>query len=139
RDPGRLRVDAAEQRARVSRPETLLHGAGPDAARGPQLCDLLEEVVVDVEEEAEARREIVDVEPCADARLYVLDAVPEREGELLDRGRPGLADVITADRDRVPARHVGRGEREDVRDDAHRRPRGIDVGLLGDVLLEDVV
>jgi hypothetical protein len=33
----------------------------------PQLGDLLEEVVVDVEEERQARREGVDVEPAASA------------------------------------------------------------------------
>ena len=34
----------------------------------PQLGDLLEEVVVDVEEERQARREVVDVEPALDPR-----------------------------------------------------------------------
>ena len=39
----------------------------PDAARGAELGDLLEEVVVHVEEEREPRREVVHVEAALDA------------------------------------------------------------------------
>ena len=56
-----------------------------------------------------------------------------------DRRRAGLADVIAADRDRVPARHVLGAEREHVGDEPHRRPRREDVFLLRDEFLEDVV
>ena len=52
---------------------------------------------------------------------------------------PGLADVVAAHRDRVPARHFAGAEREDVGDEPHRRPRRVDVLLLGDELLQDVV
>ena len=70
--------------------------------------DLLEEVVVRVEEERQPRREVVDVKPGGERRLDVGDAVGQREGELLDRGRAGLADVVAGDRDRVPLRNVAR-------------------------------
>ena len=43
--------------------------------------------------------------PRVDAVLHVLDAVAQRERQLLQRRRAGFADVIAADRDRVPARH----------------------------------
>jgi hypothetical protein len=60
---------------------------------------------VRVEEERDLRHERVDVEPGVDAPLHVLEAVAQRERELLQRGRARLADVVAADRDRVPARH----------------------------------
>ena len=88
------------------RAEALAHERRPHAARGAQLGDLLEEVVVQVEEERQPRREVVDVEAALDRRLHVADAVGERERELLHRRRAGFADVVAADRHRVPARRV---------------------------------
>ena len=63
----------------------------------------------------------------------------ERERHFLDRGRARLADVIAADRDRVPVRELALAEGEDVGDDPERRARRIDVGAARDVFLEDVV
>ena len=60
RDPGRLGVEAQLCRASVRGPVALAHPAGPDAPSGAVLGDLLEEVDVGVEEEAEPRREVVD-------------------------------------------------------------------------------
>src|SRR5439155_3075487 len=62
RDPGGLGVGAQAHRLGLLRAVPLLHEPRPDPPRGPELRDLLEEVVVDVEEEREARREAVDVE-----------------------------------------------------------------------------
>ena len=77
-------------------PKRVAHVPRPDAARGAELGDLLEEVEVAVEEEREPRREVVDVEAARDRRLDVLDAVGQREGQLLRRRRAGLADVVAA-------------------------------------------
>ena len=63
---------------------------------------------VRVEEERQPRSEVVDREPAAESRLDVGDRVREREGDLLDRRRSGLADVVAGDRDRVPAGHLRR-------------------------------
>ena len=77
--------------------------------------------------------------PGVDGGLHVGDGVGEGERDLLHRRRARLADVIAADRNRVPLRHLALAEREDVGDDAQRRPRRIDVGAARDVLLQDVV
>ena len=77
--------------------------------------------------------------PGVDRRLHVGDGVGEGEGHLLHGRRARLADVIAADRDRVPLRHLALAEREDVGDDAQRRRRRIDVGAARDVFLQDVV
>ena len=63
----------------------------------------------------------------------------EREGDLLDGGRAGLADVITADGNRVPVRHFTLAEGEDVGDDPQGGAGRIDVRAARDVLLQNVV
>src|SRR3990170_3988936 len=57
-----LRVEPEEPGTRVLRAEGVPHLPRPDPPRGAVLRDLLEEVVVRVEEEGQARREIVDEE-----------------------------------------------------------------------------
>jgi hypothetical protein len=96
---------SAASGSRVLRLEALLHHPGPEPARRAELGDLLEEVVVDVEEERQPRRERVDLEAGALARLDVRDPVRQGEGDLLRRRRARLADVVPADADRIPARH----------------------------------
>ena len=92
-----------------------------------------------VEEEAEARREVVDPQAPGEGVLDIGHPVGDREGQLLDRGRAGLADVVAADRDRVPARHLVGPELDRVGHEAHRGPGREEELFLGDELLEDVV
>src|SRR5215471_20946941 len=132
-------MEAAHPGARVFRAEPLAHRLGPDAPRRPKLRDLLEEIVVRVEEERQARSKLVDRQTGVYTELDIFYAVPQREGELLKRRRAGLADVVAGDRDGVPLRHVLGAERELVRDEAHRGARRKDVLLLRDVFLQDVV
>ncbi len=139
RNAGGLRVGAQQPRPRVLRAEPLAHQLRPHPPAGAELGDLLEEVVVHVEEERQARRELVDVEPGLDAELHVADPVGERERELLHRRRPRLADVVAADRDGVPRRHVPRAPHQHVADDAHVAADRRDPLLLRDELLEHVV
>ncbi len=131
-------MKAHPPRARVLRAEALAQLARPDAARRAVLRDLLEEVDLRVEEEAQARREVVDVEAALDRLLDVGQPVLDRERELLRGGRAGLADVVARHADRVPARHLGRAPLDHVAAQAHRRVDGEAPLLLGDVLLEDV-
>ena len=138
RDARGLGVEAHQPRARGARAVGLAQLARPDPPRRAVLGDLLEEVDVRVEEEAQAGREVVDVEPAGHQLLDVGEAVLEREGELLGGGRAGLADVVAGDGDRVPARHLARAPLHHVAEQAHRRVDREAPLLLGDVLLEDV-
>ena len=138
RHAGRLGVEPHERRLRILGAERLAQLARPDPARRAVLGDLLEEVDVGVEEEAQARRERVDVEPARDLLLDVGEAVLEREGQLLRRRRARLADVVAGDADRVPARQLARGPLHHVPEQAHRRVDREAPLLLGDVLLQDV-
>ena len=119
--------------------EPLARDPGPHAARGPELGDLLEQVVVSGEEEREAWRELVERQAGGEGRVGVGDRVGQGEGDLLDGRRAGLAHVVAADADRVPGRQLGSAVGERVGDQPHRGVRREDVGPARDVLLEDVV
>ena len=105
-------------------PEFLLHDPGPDAPAGPELGDLLEEVVVGGEEEGKPGSELVDLEAGVDGRADVFDGVGEGECQLLDGGGARLADVVPADGNGVPVRDILPAEGKDVGDDAQRGPGG---------------
>src|SRR6185295_6875341 len=107
---GRLGVRAQAAGALVLGAETLAHEGRPQAAGGAELRDFLQEVVVQVEEERQAPRELVDRDATLHARLDVGNAVGKREGELLNGRGSGLTDVVAADRDRMPTRRLLRAE-----------------------------
>ena len=132
-------MGAQHEGFRLLRAEALFHDASPQPARGAELGDLLEEIEVGVEEEAETRRELVDVEARSRAQLHVGEPVAEGEGKLLRGGRTGLSDVVPRHRDRMPARHLGRTERHRVANEPQGRPWREHELLLRLVLLEDVV
>ena len=137
---GGLGVEAQAAQRRVVDAEALAHDTGPQPARGAELGDLFEEVGVAVEEERKrGRRTPRSARPRVERGLAVGDRVGQREGDLLHRGRAGLAHVVARDRDRVPARQVLVAVGEDVAGDAQRRPGRVDVGAARDVLLEQVV
>src|SRR3954467_2001648 len=134
-----LRVEAEHERARVLRVEALLHRVRPHVARGAELRDLLEDVVVAVEEERQAGREVVDLQAGVERRLHVRHPARERERDLLHRAAALLAEVVAGDADRVPPGDVLPAVGEQVRGQPHRRPGREDEVPARDVLLEDVV
>jgi hypothetical protein len=73
---------------------------------------------VRIEEERQPLAERVDVEARITCRLHVGDGIGERERHFLHRRRSGLANVIPADRNRIPLRYLALAEREDVGHDA---------------------
>ncbi len=77
--------------------------------------------------------------PALDARLDVRDAVGQREGQLLDRRRAGLPDVVAGDRHRVELRDRVHAELDHVDDDPDGGRRRADPLLLGAELLQHVV
>ena len=134
-----LCVEAQRKCLWVRRAEPLAHHTRPDATRGAELRDLLEEVVVRVEEERQPCTELVGRLAGLDRGGAIRDPVGNRERELLHRRRAGFADVVPGDRDRVPGGDPLRAVREQVGRQPHRRARREDVVPPRDVLLEDVV
>ncbi len=139
RGAGGLGVEPHPPRGRVAGADPVPHEPGPDAPGRSELGNLLEQVVVGVPEEREARGEVVNVQPGPARSFHVGETVADGECDLLGGGRPGLADVIAADRDGVPPGHLGGAVSEQVGDQPHRRLHRVDVRAAGDVLLEDVV
>ncbi len=126
-------------RFRILRTETVLHDSRPHPARGAELGDLFEKIVVQIPEERKPLREVVNGDPALDGLIDVADAVGNRERQLLHCSRAGLADVVAGDRHGVPARNLARAEFDHVGDDSQRRSRRANPFLLRDVLLEHVV
>ena len=119
--------------------KAIAHDVGPQAARGAKLGDFFEQVVVGVEEEGELRSEFVDAEAGIERGLDVGDAVGEREGDFLDGGRAGFANVVAGDGDGVPLGEIVAAPGENIGDDAHGGAHRINVCAARDVFLEDVV
>ena len=103
-----LRVKTQLQAAVIFGAKAVTHDVGPDFPRGAILGNFLEKVAVRIKEEAETRGELVNGQPARERPLDILDAVAQREGQFLHGGRPGFADVIAADRNRIEARRVKR-------------------------------
>ncbi len=116
----------------------VAHGHGPDAARHPSDHRVLGVHAVG-EEEDQVGGEVVDVHAPRQVRLHVGEAVGQGEGELGDRVRPGLGDVVAGDGHRVEVAHPALAEvLLDVAHHPQRELGGEDAGVLGLVLLEDV-
>jgi hypothetical protein len=90
-------VEAHEERALVARPVGVAQLARPDPPGRAVLRDLLEEVDVGVEEEAQPRGEVVDRQAPLQGPFDVREPVLERERQLLLSRRARLADVIAGD------------------------------------------
>src|SRR4029077_16209627 len=110
----------------------------PYAARGAVLGDFFEEVAVSVEEERKLRTESVEIHSATERVLDVFHAVAQGEGEFLNGGRAGLANVVTADGNRIELGRFFDGEFEGVNHQAHGWFGRVDVFLLRDVFLENV-
>src|SRR3989441_9581983 len=100
-----LGVKSQLARFRIPGFETVLHDPGPDSTRSSELRDLLQEVVPAGKEEGELWSELVYLESPVKSRLHVFDCVCKAEAEFLNRVRARLANVITANADRVPVGH----------------------------------
>src|SRR6266850_6174797 len=119
--------------------EAIAHRSGPDAARCAVLRDLFKEVVVSVEEKRNAWYEALKIEAGPNAPFDVFDSVSEGKREFLQRRRAGLANVITAHRNRVVPGNMGRAEFESIDDQLHRGANRINPLLLRYVLFENIV
>ena len=138
RPAARLAVRAQAHGFRVFGAE-VLHELRPERAPCAHLGDFHEIVHADRPEEGEARRERIDVKARGLSGADILHAVGKRVGEFEIRRRARLLHVIAGDRDRVELRHVRARIGEDVRDDPHRGPGRIDVGVAHHELFQDVV
>ncbi len=137
--PRRLGMKAHLPGARVLSPKTLLHMARPDPASCAVLADLFKKIEMGVKEKRETRRKVIDVEAGLDPRLDIGEAVSQRESKLLHCSGAGFPNMITADADSIPARHLARRKSKYIGDQPHRRLRGKDPRFLRGIFFKDIV
>ncbi len=113
----------------------------PQRGHRAQLCVLLDEADAGIHEERDPAEHAAH-----EALLDTLangvehrDRVAHRVSDLLDGRGPRLLEVVGADVDRVPARHVLDRVRDRVGDQPHARAGWERVGAPRQILLEDVV
>src|SRR5579872_6580655 len=94
-------MEAHQPCTRILRAEAVFHQPIPDFARRAELGDLFEKVIMGIEEEAQTRTKFIDVQSPTLRPLHIFDPVVNGESQFLQRGRAGLANVISTDRDRV--------------------------------------
>lgn len=115
----------------------------PDAAEGAHLAHLLDEADARVHEEGDPGDDLAEALRGHLARVAHRVEDRDRRGhrvrDLLDRGGPGLLEVVRADVDRVPLGDVVDRVRDHVRRQPQGRPRREDVRPAREVLLDDVV
>src|SRR5438876_806869 len=92
-----------------------------------------------IEKETQATGETIDLHAARQASVDVVETVGESERQFLDRGRAGLADVIAADANGVPLRHMFGTELDHIAHQPDVRLRRENKLVLGMKLLEDVV
>ena len=94
--------------------EPLQHEARPESPGRPELCDLINEVVVRGEKKGHPLSNRVGRHATCATGVDIGQPVGKRERDLLYGGRSGLSDVIAADRDGVPQGQLARAIAEDV-------------------------
>ena len=119
--------------------EAVAHQFGPDFARRAVLRDLFEEIVMRIEEEAEAGSETIHGKAAFERPIDIFDAVAQSECQLLHGGGSSFANMIAADGNRIETRNALGGIFDNVSHQAHGGSRRKNVFLLRDVFLEDVV
>src|SRR5437868_6323117 len=93
-------------RARILRFVTLAHQSGPQTTPGTKLGNLLEEIVMDIKKEREAWSKFIDLQTTSQCSIDISQAIGNSKGQFLHGCCPGLADVIAADADGIPKRHM---------------------------------
>src|SRR5581483_7878763 len=103
---GCLGMTAQHPGARIFCTVAFAHQACPQAATRPKLGDLLKEVVVHIEEEGEAWRELVDLESTLEGSFHIGQSIGQCKSKLLNGGGSCFTDMVTTNADGVPAGHV---------------------------------
>ena len=132
-------METQANRSRIQSAEPFNHQPGPQPACGTEFRHFLQQIVVSVEKERQARRELVYFQPRLDGGLDICDAIRQGKGDLLYRGASGLAHVVPRNGYGIPERHRLAAILKYICDKPHRGLRGEDVGPACHVFLENVV
>ena len=103
--------------------EHVAHSDRPDPTRHARERDIFR-VESAIEKKRKTRAELIDGDAAPGEHFYVRESVRQRVGSLLHRRGTGFADVVAADRDRIPAWHLARGELDHISEKTQRRLDG---------------
>ncbi len=117
--------------------EHVAHADGPNATGNPRQRYVFG-IQPAIEKERQPRPELIHRYPARGEHLHVGKAVRKRVSGLLHRSGTGFANVITADGDGVPARHLARGVFDHVGQKSQRRIDGEDGFILRLDFLQNV-
>ena len=120
-----------------SRAVGVAHSDRPNPARDPRQGDVFG-VEPTIEKERKARSKLIDRNPAPGEHFRVSEPIRKCVSGLLNRRGAGFADVITANRDRIPARQFARGEFDHVGEKTQRRFDWKNRFVLGLDFLENV-
>src|SRR6476660_9572713 len=98
--------------------EPVPHDPGPDASRSPEFCNFFEKAVMGIEKEGNSRGKRVDIQAGFESGFDVRKRIRESERQFLNSRRACFADVISADRNRVPVRNLMFAVAKDIGDQA---------------------
>ena len=135
---GGLNVGPQHHGFRIFRVE-LAHEAMPQETGGPEHGDLHEEVHSHAKEKRQPRGKRVNIQPRIHGRADIFHSVRQGESGLKHGIRTRFHHVIAADADGVVFGHVLRTISDDVGHDPHGRRGRINIGVPGEVFLEDVI
>ena len=138
-----LHAVAEAAKSGIAHAEALVAEAIPKPPERPHLACLLHETYPRVHEERHPPHDLAQVigSDLAGGAHCVEDGDCGREGigDLLDGRRSSFLQVVGADVDRVPPRHVPDRVADEVDSAAQARARREDVGAAGEVFLDEVV
>ena len=115
------------------------HHPVPQQPRRAQLGHLHEEIHTDGEKERQPWCEGIHIHAACQRRFHIFAPVGQRKAQFLHKVRAGLLHVVAGDGDRVELWHLSRRIGDDIRHDAHRWFRRIDIGVAHHEFLQDVV
>src|SRR5207237_268072 len=98
-----------------ARVKALAHDTRPQTPRGAKLGYFFQKVVMRVEEKRDPRREFVDFQACLACRFDISNRVGDGERDFLNGSGARLANVIPADRNRVPVGNFPSTEGKSIR------------------------
>src|SRR5260370_42301729 len=100
---------------------TLTHQSGPQSPSCTKFSNFLKEVIMHIEEEREAWGKFIDLQATYQCSIYIGQTISDGKGQFLHSGRSGLANMVAADTDGIPARHMARPELNSIYYQTHGR------------------
>ena len=132
-------MEAHPPRPRVFRLEPILHDPGPHAPGGSKFGHLFKKIQMGVKEERESWCKLIHVKTPFQGFFRIGDAVCQGKSQFLHGRRSGFPNMVPADADGIPFRHLAGSKFHRIRYDTDGRFRWTHKCFLGRELFQHVV